>query len=257
MTEIDGKLVYDYADDKNMLYPIPKYVKAYLRRFKMIDTSDLKYVGNFKRNGLKCYKPLYLYGDKHLDIEKKDYFGNYKRWCLKLKGFPLAIISPGRITIKRLEPSTGTKQIWNIDTTETVNSISIRCTLCDRIDFQICVVKNDITENNAGFFNILLNYEDSHGTRRISLQQPLDDVFYEPYCYQNYLASRINQIIFDENDSDQHFVRQLLNDIIHDSRIEIKLKELLPGDLLESSNLESEDRILIKSIFNKKSTIGE
>ena len=252
MAEIPRYLVYDYVGSDNILYPILDYIKVYLARFGVInfnDASGFNYAGSSIDDARQYYKPTYLFNGKKLSV-RHDYEDYENRtWFLRYGKYQIASINHDVITIKRKITGIDIPQEWRIESKKDANSISIKCGVFNGISFQIKIERVTMENSDLGSLEFNVSYMGTRGTHIITIHQSLDDQFFEPKNYLDFLASRINLVRYDKDDQNYEFECGLIYDVIHDSRIEDKLKSIMPGELLDCVDIEREGNVYIKTDF--------
>lgn len=254
MAEIPRYLAYDYVGNDNMLYPILDYIKMYLARFDVInlkDSSQFDYSGCSLDGVREYYKPIYSFNGKSLSISHDNVDYANRTWFLRYGNYQVASIHPDVIKIKRKMKGIDIPQEWCIESKSDAESISIKCSVFNGISFQIKIERVTMRNSNLGNLVFNVSYKGMRGTHTINIHQSLDEQFFKPRNYLDFLASRINLVRYDKDNQNYEFECGLIYDVVHDSRIEDKLKSLMPGELLDCVDIEREGSVYIKTAFVK------
>lgn len=249
MDNTTSLIVYDYMDEEGSLYIIPEYVTRYLLRFGILDLYDLDFAGESLDYKKYFYKPTYIYNGRKLNITHDDKDGLERTYYLKYGKYPIAELGPYVIKIKRKEPGLDIPKEWTIETYMDMNSVSVKCSTFKGLSFEIIIIIDDKEKRKI---SINACCKDKRGTHNVSIEQSLDDQFFKPKNYLDYLAKRIVFVRYDKNDPNASFENLLIHEIVHDIRIVNALESMMHGKLLECDNIEKESHVSIVSEYVKK-----
>ena len=252
MSEVPIKIVYDEIDNKGLAYPIQKYVMNYLKHFGIISDLDIVCVGHKKNTSTLFCKPIYRYMGEELSITNNGFPYEKRTWHLRQKGIPIITISPNSIRILRKVEGIKTPQVWVIDKKEDEDSILIKCGAQGGMSFRIKVERVYENDDDIGYLAINASLVESRGTYKINMHQSLDNKFFKPHNYLDFITTRINLVRYRKDNNVDLFESKLIYEVINDPRIRNKLKSLMPGELLDCDNIEEEDSVYIKTSFAKR-----